>query len=238
MTNPNALTEAQLVTMLTLQEALNSKVTKNWRDENHDWCVAIVGEAWEAYDHSGWKWWKDSGKGPDTAQMKMEVIDIWHFLLSEMMMYNIKEGTSYFELITDVTSGVDSILPDLGDATISDVRECLMRLINSASSHGEHVSISGLLQHFYVVMVSMNISWDELYKLYLAKNILNEFRQAKGYKQGTYFKTWGGREDNEILTEIMNTLDVKSSTFQTDIMTGLENKYLEVMVQNSVNKFK
>ena len=47
------------------------------------------------------------------------------------------------------------------------------------------------------------MSWDTLHKSYIAKNVLNLFRQAHGYKDGSYLKEWGGREDNEVLSEMV-----------------------------------
>lgn len=52
-------------------------------------------------------------------------------------------------------------------------------------------------------MHQCNLSWDELHRQYVAKNVLNMFRQDNGYKAGTYIKDWGGREDNVVLVELM-----------------------------------
>ena len=34
------------------------------------------------------------------------------------------------------------------------------------------------------------MNFDEVYRAYFVKNILNEFRQKNGYKTGTYKKIW------------------------------------------------
>jgi hypothetical protein len=56
------------------------------------------------------------------------------------------------------------------------------------------------------------ITFDELYKLYMGKLVLNIFRQEHGYSDGTYVKFWGdGLEDNQVLEKIMSeTTDVDS----------------------------
>jgi hypothetical protein len=41
-----------------------------------------------------------------------------------------------------------------------------------------------------------------LYRLYVGKNILNQFRQDHGYKEGSYIKIWNGVEDNLVMKEI------------------------------------
>ena len=39
----------------------------------------------------------------------------------------------------------------------------------------------------------------QLYRLYVGKNILNQFRQDHGYKEGNYIKVWNGEEDNVVM---------------------------------------
>lgn len=51
------------------------------------------------------------------------------------------------------------------------------------------------------------------------------FRQDNGYKEGTYIKTWSGREDNEHLVEIMEKLDVKSQDYQDNLYQELSKRY-------------
>ena len=43
----------------------------------------------------------------------------------------------------------------------------------------------------------------------MGKNILNVFRQNNGYKDGSYIKIWNGKEDNEVMSEILNSNDIK-----------------------------
>jgi hypothetical protein len=44
-------------------------------------------------------------------------------------------------------------------------------------------------------------------ELYVGKNVVNRFRQDRGYKTGEYHKVFGGMEDNQHLIEIMAQLD-------------------------------
>ena len=37
------------------------------------------------------------------------------------------------------------------------------------------------------------MTYDELFSLYIGKNVLNGFRQNNGYKSGEYRKLWQGR---------------------------------------------
>ena len=60
---------------------------------------------------------------------------------------------------------------------------------------------------------------------HVGKNVLNFFRQDHGYKAGTYQKLWGGREDNEHLVEIMQSLDSGSASFQHQLYASLKDRY-------------
>ena len=74
-------------------------------------------------------------------------------------------------------------------------------------------------------MTDCEISWTELYCQYVGKNVLNMFRQDKGYKEGTYQKTWNGREDNEYLVEIIGSLDSSRLEFKDEVYAALESAY-------------
>ena len=74
------LTESQLQAMLELQEGMNSKVNPKWVEANNNWYRAIQVEGAEAIEHHGWKWWKK--QECDMVQLTMELVDIWHFILS------------------------------------------------------------------------------------------------------------------------------------------------------------
>ena len=74
-------------------------------------------------------------------------------------------------------------------------------------------------------MTDCEISWTELYCQYVGKNVLNMFRQDKGYKEGTYQKIWNGREDNEYLVEIIGSLDSSRSEFKDEVYAALESAY-------------
>jgi hypothetical protein len=67
--------------------------------------------------------------------------------------------------------------------------------------------------------------FEELYRRYIGKNVLNFFRQDNGYKDGSYRKTWKGREDNEHLVELMASLDSTAPSFRSDLYDGLTDRY-------------
>ena len=66
----------------------------------------------------------------------------------------------------------------------------------------------------------VNCSFDQLYRMYVGKNVLNFFRQDHGYKEGTYVKVWGGREDNEHLSDLLAVMDVAEDDFAESAVQG------------------
>jgi dimeric dUTPase (all-alpha-NTP-PPase superfamily) len=80
------ITKTQLLSMLELQDAMNSKVNPFWMAANNNWHRAIQVEGVEAIEHHGWKWWKK--QDCDLAQLRMELVDIWHFILSAAIQLN------------------------------------------------------------------------------------------------------------------------------------------------------
>ena len=70
----------QITQMLSMQNAMNSRVSETWRDNNYEWYRAIWVECAEMLDHHGWKWWKH--QEIDVAQVQLELVDIFHFGLS------------------------------------------------------------------------------------------------------------------------------------------------------------
>ena len=76
-------------------------------------------------------------------------------------------------------------------------------------------------------MLSADMSFDELFRLYIGKNVLNFFRQNHGYKDGSYIKIWNGREDNEYLAEILASLSPDEEGFADRVYAQLQAIYPE-----------
>ena len=68
-------------------------------------------------------------------------------------------------------------------------------------------------------------SFDELFRHYVGKNVLNFFRQDHGYKTGEYIKIWNGKEDNEVLMDVLRTTDASSANFKELVYNGLKSAY-------------
>jgi len=68
-------------------------------------------------------------------------------------------------------------------------------------------STDQLIEAFIDVAIQSGLNLDALYKLYVGKNILNQFRQDHGYKEGTYIKLWNGEEDNVVMQRVLEEND-------------------------------
>ena len=193
--------------MLDLQNKINEKVHPHWREQNFEWYRAIWVECAELLDHYGWKWWKK--QNPNQAQIELELVDIWHFGLSILLSkYDIEKSISLIsEGMTD-QRGSGKFRENLEDFTSNTLQ-----------------TRSFDLKRFNQVMNDVGLTFEKLYVGYISKNVLNSFRQDKGYQAGTYIKDWGGIEDNEYLIRLASKIDPKSENFSSELYTLMEREY-------------
>ena len=198
----------QIATMLEMQHAMNTKVHEKWFDQNYEWYRAIWIECAEMLEHFGWKWWKH--QKPDVDQVKMELVDIFHFGLSSRI-----DGELSFEEIAEELAS-EMLEPLVKD----DFKQTLEVLAGQAVlyQHFDGTSFAGC-------MAQIEMPFEELFKSYVGKNTLNFFRQDNGYKDGSYIKEWNGQEDNEVLVEILNALDPTHEDFKDQVYKGLADRY-------------
>lgn len=219
------LSTAQLQTMFQLQAAMNYRVDPNWTDARYPYLRAVVVEAAEAIEHHGWKWWKQQHR--DLGQLQMELVDIWHFLLSEILLRNggdEDKARLYLEAAYERQSPTRRLQFDGQEYSLEELEllDLLQALIGTAAAGRVELGL------FAEIMSGCELDWPELYKQYVSKNVLNFFRQDHGYQEGTYRKIWNGREDNEVLVEVMATLDAEDPSFKDSLHALLEAAYLEI----------
>lgn len=204
--------EVQLKTMFSLQQEMNTLVDKDWKSKNYNFHRAAWVECAEIMDHCGYKWWKKPNVNID--QVQMEVVDIWHFILS---IYLTTYGEQIFEKIDSFVKALDIFTYNNDNIMDNTERTAISLLLFDDDT---------LFSNFLQLMVSTGMSFNLLFKKYTGKNILNKFRQNNGYKDGTYRKIWNGFEDNEHLTEIISYLNIESDTFCEDLYERLETRYM------------
>lgn len=199
----------QIKIMLDLQDSMNTKVNANWQTQGYEWYRAIWVECAELLDHYGWKWWKK--QSPDTEQVALELIDIWHFGLSILL----QSGTKPELIIAQIQNQL-VIATDEQDFRL-DLEKFVAATLND---HQFHIGLFGRL------MAGIDMSFEQLYRGYVGKNVLNFFRQDHGYKDGSYRKHWhDGREDNEHLVEVVLSLDASNVEFKDELYVALKDRY-------------
>lgn len=192
-----------LETMVTMQDAHNQQVHPQWREQGFDYYRAIWVECAELLDHYGWKWWKHTV--PDIDQSRLELVDIWHFGLSDLMLRNQASDDLLAVFAAPEPIDFRSAVEDLAATTLTT----------------KHFGLTA----FATALASLPMSFTELFEMYVGKNVLNSFRQNNGYKTGEYRKLWAGREDNEHLVEALSGLPPGGDDLPASLYAELERRY-------------
>lgn len=204
--------------MAALQEDLNRAIHPEWRKQHFDWRRAIWTECAELLEHLGWKWWKHHPRNFDQA--RLEVVDIWHFVLSEALqnakLEHIAQNT--YEWFGDTWWASVDMPDDI------DIVEAVEELVSQSLT--AYPNWHQLIYQFWIVVRALGMDLSQLYRLYLGKHILNRFRQDHGYhKPGHYLKVWNGREDNEYLTDILTAVPEGQLIEPNAVRAQLEGLY-------------
>ena len=206
----------KILQMLQLQQQLNDNTNgKEWEKgitkngKIIDWKRCAYLECAELIESYPWKHWKSIDASPDYENIKIESVDIWHFIMSlalqEYYMNNLGDINKLAQDITN-TPNYDAFCQDTKptDKNYYEQIECVEELIKDLFCQSTTTKI---IESFFEVAMQSSLNLDTLYKLYIGKNILNQFRQDNGYKQGTYIKIWNNKEDNVIMQEILDSQD-------------------------------
>ncbi len=202
----------KILLMLQLQNQLNDAtngedwvkgITKNGKTINWKRCIYM--ECAEMVDSFSWKHWKAIDADPDWQNHQIEVVDVWHFIMSlaienysQMMKGGIEDlaiNISELESFSKIDTSSENFAPQ--DEVIERV-ESLIRLAISRDS----LELEALIEDFFDLVSKSGLDLETLYRLYVGKNILNQFRQDNGYKDGSYIKVWNGEEDNVVMKRI------------------------------------
>jgi len=178
--------EKDLQLMIKLQNDLNTYILgENWTsNKKANWLRAAWIECAELMDYCGYKWWKH--QETNLGQAHIELVDIWHFLLSDF----IKQDRDIDEL-TQALVEANNVYHDWTKYNWEDGEYSHLNgiesLVFSLMTDGHNTCY---YTDFFALCLSLNLSFSELMWQYVAKNVLNIFRQDNGYKKGTYIKEW------------------------------------------------
>jgi len=202
----------KLEEMFLLQKQLNDSTNgKNWElginkfDKEINWLRCIHMEVAELIESTPWKHWKNIKAEPDLDNIHIELVDIWHFLMSFLLQEtNVPKAVSLVNThcIYEAMSEIDMKL------VVKEAEK--LSYIALAIDTGNMPIFSGIerfIDQFFRCCKISGLSFTWLQKLYIGKNCLNQFRQDNGYKEGLYKKIWDGKEDNVVLIEILNSIE-------------------------------
>ena len=222
----------KILQMLELQQELNDAtngidwekgITKNGK--KIDWRRCIYLEAAELIESYPWKHWKNIDASPDYANIKIEIVDIWHFIMSEALrIYKVENRGSIKDIATAVSAmqGFEEFRKEEKSEKLDNYEEIALVEDMIRLLFCDKENIDALVISFLTIASKLNLKLPELYKLYVGKNILNKFRQEHGYKEGTYIKIWNSKEDNVVMQRILN----EHSEITPDALYGaLEEAY-------------
>jgi hypothetical protein len=159
------------------------------------------------------------------AQLRIELIDIWHFLMSD---YLVRAGNDQ-EAAARTIAAEWSAAPEFefdGRSYVPglmEMREQLELLAALSAVRRTHLPL------VVALFGSCGLDAAGLYASYVSKNILNHFRQDNGYKTGEYVKMWKGIEDNAHMEEILKSLDATSEALPARLYEALERRYRETV---------
>ncbi len=226
-----------LTTMFEMQQKLNDDTNgKGWESGYNkfnriiSWKRCIYMECAELIDSFIWKHWKNINGTPDWQNIQIEVIDIWHFIMSLALetYYNNKMGgiNEIVSYILDNKSFKTFCKEKLDTNNIEqmEIINQIERIINVTSGVYKN-SFEMILGEYFTVAHECGLNLKSLYKIYIGKNILNSFRQNHGYKEGTYKKIWGKIEDNVVMNKLIDKMDVVTPN---ELYNLLEEKYKQL----------
>jgi len=217
----------KLEEMFLLQKELNDSTNgKNWElgvnkfGKDINWLRCIHMEVSELIESTPWKHWKNINAEPDMNNIHVELVDIWHFLMSYILQEtNVPRAVSLVN-----THCIYEAVEDVDVKSMVKESEKLS-YISLAIETGNMPSFSGIerfIDQFFRCCKISGLSFTWLQKLYIGKNCLNKFRQDHGYKEGTYTKEWNGDEDNVVMVSILETMEDVSFN---DLYSQLEDNY-------------
>jgi len=225
------------IEMFELQNKLNIKtagkkwtngITKEGRKINWNRCIYM--ECAEAIDSFNWKHWKNINNKDDIDNFIIEIVDIWHFIMSKLI-EKFKD-----DIIVDLNKFIYLIFypmnknylitlnlnkQELKEKLLEALENLMRNALNDKNCIMDFIYILNITELLY------DFTFNDLYKIYIGKNCLNIFRQNNGYKNNTYKKEWEeGYEDNFFMQQYINENEEITYEGLYDFLT---NKYKEII---------
>lgn len=201
-------TTPQLIDMLSVQNRLNTMLYGPlWREQRYEWhrmawleCAAIT-------NHIGWKWWK--GEKPDLAQAQLGAVTIWQSCLSYALEATHAQLQTDNPYVTADSIGNDMVLAETSltygfaaQVKLHGEIKALLNLIELLA--GQCVSDQQVSPAITLELAEvLGLAPENLYHVYLARNLLPLFRDEYKKAHGVYRNKWYGQEDQEVLNGLL-----------------------------------
>lgn len=216
-----------------VQNILNKKAdpnNPNWKEARteNDFKLASILEMAEMIESTPWKWWK--GGTADLWNIKIELIDMLHFMISNVEMrgdISDSEATKVLGFLEGEAIDKDFFYNgNENDGSDRDrSMEIFKKLVNDDYS----------FDFINEVVKGGGLEANEISSIYIAKYTLNEIRWAGGYALDNYKKMKSGYidengnqieavEDNVFLKQLVDEFKNDSNMTLNDLRENVLNK--------------
>lgn len=179
--------------IVELQSELNKKSdpkNPDWKKERTviDYKLASVIELFELVESAPWKWWK--GGTTDHWNIKIEAIDMLHFLSSNISLYNNLKSEDEEKILGFLeTENITANIFKDGSVDNPIDRNKAFSILKDIVNNEESFEMINS------VMKDSGLSSNEISAIYISKYALNEIRWENGYALNEYKKMKDGYTD-------------------------------------------
>jgi dimeric dUTPase (all-alpha-NTP-PPase superfamily) len=217
--------EIMLLDMFCMQNEIQNYLDPDWRNKNLRFDQAIIAEVGELLEELDYKWWKN--RATDWQNVRMELIDIWHFLMSDYLTRNDEVHINIKRLSAMRALPINKIVEEpIREHVRNEITEWLVSYLSRDSD-------DIVFFNFFVLCCKVNLTLEDLYVVYSVKNVLNRFRWDNGYKNNAYIKDWMGQEDNSVCLNLAEKLEERGELTSKNLYKELQDMYAGVVLHNT-----
>lgn len=220
--------------IIDIQNTLNEKADPN----NPDWVsvrnykdfkLSAIIEIVELIESTSWKWWKGANPA-DIWNLKIEMIDALHFLISNVILNGNQDNFDKILgfLDEDQVTKEFFLNDNENDGTN---RNIAFDVIKSIANNDESFELINS------IIKTCGLKSNEISAIYIAKYTLNEIRWEGGYAFNQYKKMKESRDENGKLVVLEDNVFLKSLVDDFDADTSLTLNDLRESVFKKLNTF-
>lgn len=240
-------TPEQAEAIFRLQGEANDAMSTAWRttcDQHIPYFRAAYIEAIEALTAHGYKWWKK--EQPNSEHIKMELIDILHFVVSnelrdriqvmeaypsgEIKMESLEAAMSLTNIIEYVEYDMTSVSTDYRNVNELPFAELIDQFLIASL-----VNRSAMFQWLCAMFDYMKMTPNEVFGMYVGKNALNKLRAKYGQAEGKYVRQWFTfMDDNDALTKFIHrNVENNDPITEESVTNYLESTYHKQVISKN-----